>query len=107
LLSDFAILNREMNTVKLFWYVWDDGSVSILPANNAVAASLVVEELFAADQAELTIIDERGRPRKLKRAAQIDGEDARAEWLPGEGGEGEEEQFSFAEAGSRKRKLQH
>jgi hypothetical protein len=89
--------------VKLFWYVWNDGSVSILPANNAIA-SLVVDELFAVDQAEL--IDERARFRRLKRAAQIEAEDASDEWTPGEAGEAA--QLAFAEAGSRKpRKLQH
>ncbi len=90
--------------MKLFWYVWDDGSVSILPANNAIAASLVVDELFAVDQAKL--IDERARFRRLKRAAQIEGENASDDWTLGEAGEAG--QFSFAEAGSRKsRKLQH
>jgi hypothetical protein len=89
--------------MKLFWYIWDDGSISLVPANDATAASLAVDELIAVDPAELKHIAERDRFGTLKRLAQIDSEDPRTLAECGEAG-----QFCFAEVGSRKpRKLQH
>jgi hypothetical protein len=87
--------------MKLFWYIWDDGSISLVPANDATAASLAVDKLFVP--AELKHIEERDRFRTLKRPAQIDNEDPRTLGECGEAG-----QFCLAEVGSGKpRKLQH
>jgi hypothetical protein len=87
--------------MKLFWYISDDGSISLVPANEATAASLAVDELFVP--AELKHIEERDRFGTLKRPAQIDSETPRTLAECGEAG-----QFCLAEVGSRKpRKLQH
>ncbi len=92
--------------MKLFWYVWEDGSVSILPANDGVDASLLVDELSAVDPAELRLIELRGRFRLLKRLAQIDGEDPGTGSSPGDCVEAG--QSWPAEGGPRKaRKLKH